>query len=127
MPRDDPEFDEPGLDRRVLARLREVLQDHGEQVIPELLAVFADEGAKRVASMRATLDEGDFAGLKLAAHTLRGSAELIGARRLANLCGRVETDARELRTVEALGHVEEVSTEFEQVARLLRGTEEAPK
>jgi two-component system, sensor histidine kinase and response regulator len=59
----------------------------------ELLALYAGDARKRVASMRAAVDAGDMEELARVAHSLKGSSAMIGAERLAAVCGEL-SDAR---------------------------------
>lgn len=111
--------DAGGVDRAVLARLREVLREQGDSVVDQLLGVFADEGVKRLVAIDQALVSRDVDTVQLCAHTLRGSAELVGAHRLAGLSARLEQAARD-------GQIEDLSVlfadlrgEYQTVAREL--------
>jgi len=106
-----------GVDLSVLARLRESLREHGDDVVQELLGVFENEGVKRLAAMDRALLSGDVSTVQLYAHTLRGSAQLIGAHRLAGLSARLEDAARD-GEVEDLGVLfADLRDEYQAVAR----------
>ncbi|HET7291997.1 MAG TPA: response regulator [Vicinamibacteria bacterium] len=73
----------------------------------------------RIDALAAALAKGDGAAIKAAAHVLRGSCGMIGARRLAELCAEIEGRAR----TEAQGGmpalIEAVRTEYRSVASAL--------
>lgn len=91
------------------------LRDLGADDFHELIELFLDEGASRVARMRVLQDRGDPASLTTVAHTLRGTSAAFGATRLAELCAAIEQAAPEDRGVDLSTMVNAVSLEFERV------------
>lgn len=57
----------------------------------KLLRKFVDRQSGTVGEIRAALDAGDDATAERAAHSLKGSASALGAHRLAECAGEVET------------------------------------
>ena len=86
----DSEGDEP-LSSEVLAELRTV---GGDELVRELMAVFAERMPERLRSAEQSLAAGDLEGAAAAVHSLRSAAGTIGALALAELAGRVEKAAR---------------------------------
>lgn len=76
---------------QVVAELREV---GGETLVRELMAVFAERTPERLRSAEQSLAAGDLEGFAAAIHSLRSASGTIGARRLADLAGRLERAAR---------------------------------
>lgn len=111
--------DAGSVDRAVLARLREVLREQGDSVVDQLLGVFADEGVKRLAAIDEALLSSDVETVQICAHTLRGSAELIGAHRLAGLSKRLEQAARDGQVEDLSALFADLRGEYESVAREL--------
>ena len=68
-----------------------------EKASPELLASFADEARRRCDVLTAGLSTGtrDFETLRAEAHSLRGTAGVVGLQRLAELAGLMESDLSE--------------------------------
>ncbi len=91
------------LDPTVIAGLRELRQPNQPDPLTELGALFFKDANSRLQKMQAALAAKDVPGLTYAAHTLKGSASNLGARRLAALCANLEKQAK-------LGELEEAAT-----------------
>lgn len=78
------------LDPTVLANLRKLEDATGATILPQLLASFAAVTPPRLAALRAAVAAGDTHMVNQGAHTLKGSAANLGARRMAQLCGDLE-------------------------------------
>jgi HPt (histidine-containing phosphotransfer) domain-containing protein len=75
----------------------------------------------RLEVLRRHLEHRDEAGIREAAHTLRGMAANVGADRLAELCRALEADlvtSRSLSPVKA--YVDAIEREFDRVREILR-------
>jgi CheY-like chemotaxis protein len=99
-----------GLDRSRLARLRELFSDD-EQPGAVLLRI-GDEVSNALERARERAAAGDGPGVAREAHTIRGSAEMIGAGRL------VEASAELERSASAAG-VDRLVTAWEQTRQQL--------
>ncbi len=66
----------------------------------ELLASFAEEARRRcdVISAGLATESADFETMRAEAHALRGTAGVVGLRRLAELAGLMESDLAEAKT-----------------------------
>lgn len=74
-----------------LARLRRLGRNaDGESIVDLVIAKFCDEAMGWRIEMRAALSTGEVADIQRIAHTLRGSASILGAVRLAEICGELE-------------------------------------
>jgi histidine phosphotransfer protein HptB len=91
------------------------LRDLGADDFRELIQLFLDEGASRVARMRALEDEGDAVSLANVAHTLRGTSAAFGATRLAELCAQIEQAAPGEGGIDLSALVDDVAVEFDLV------------
>jgi HPt (histidine-containing phosphotransfer) domain-containing protein len=91
------------------------LRDLGADDFHQLIQLFLDEGASRVARMRALEDQGDAASLANVAHTLRGTSAAFGATRLAELCAVIEQAAPGEIGVDLSTMVDDVAVEFDRV------------
>jgi two-component system sensor histidine kinase/response regulator len=74
-----------------LARLGEKT---GEPLLEQVIESFLDQGASDLETLRGALDRGDGAALAAAAHSLAGSAGILGAAGLAAGCAELEELAR---------------------------------
>jgi len=59
-----------------------------------LLGLFQTDVARRITELGGALASGDLKSSATIAHTVKGSAGSIGAKRLSTLCGMIETAAR---------------------------------
>lgn len=108
----------PGLDLQTLRELRRLLAGQ-EGGLGQIVGVFVQECRRRLVAMHEALARGEAEPLRLAAHTIRGSAEMMGAGRLADL-GRVLEEAApggDGARLEAL--FQELRAEYEAVERQL--------
>jgi two-component system sensor histidine kinase/response regulator len=80
------------LDRARLVRLGEMFDD-GEP--GAVLVRLADEVSNELERARALADAGDHAGVARAAHSIRGSAQMVGATTLASAATELERSATE--------------------------------
>jgi DNA-binding response OmpR family regulator len=80
------------LDSAVLDKFREA---GAPAFMQRLIDQFLLEGRARVEILKAAADRADRPALKAAAHNLKGSSSMMGALRLASLCGQVEGQATE--------------------------------
>lgn len=104
------------IDRGVLATLTTL----GETAdpVPELIGIFLDDAPRRVMAMHDGLAAADTAAIGAAAHALRGSAAVLGARELAARCAQVEAHAADVGRVGPV--IEEVVGELGRVEVELR-------
>jgi DNA-binding NarL/FixJ family response regulator len=63
---------------------------------PNVIDQFIDEAASRIATLNDAAQRRDVAVLKATAHALKGASLVMGARRLAALCARLEDDLRSI-------------------------------
>jgi len=119
------------LDREVIAGLRELDAPASAEadsvepnsprpsVLRDLADLFLRNARPKLQRMGAALDRKDFAALGSIAHSLKGSASNLGARRLAELCASLEktTRAADSQGAEDLFH--ETTAEFHRVEAAL--------
>jgi HPt (histidine-containing phosphotransfer) domain-containing protein len=77
---------DPVIDTRTIDSLREL----GQDLLDEVVAIFVNESAKRIADVERAAREGDPTAMWKAAHELRSVASNAGAMRLAHLCDVVQ-------------------------------------
>jgi len=78
----------------VLDALTEQLGDSGMEMRRALLATYLQEGAERMAELRAAVDRDDAATVQDVAHTLKSSSALLGVMPLVDLLQQTEDAAR---------------------------------
>ena len=117
-PTQAPQADEV-LDLAVINGLRELREPGQPDPLVELIDAFLRDARPRLERIEAALAEHDGSKVGAAAHTLKGSASNLGARRLAAHCARLENQAKAGEFVEAAEVFHAVKTEFAQVEQLL--------
>ena len=93
MPVDDKPLPEV-LDRAVIGGLKELREPGQPDPLSELLDLFFHDAEPRLKQMEAAVTSGDMSKLAAAAHTLKGSASNLGARRLSALCASLEKQGK---------------------------------
>ena len=78
--------DQPVIDPRTLAALR----DLGEDLLEEIVAIFLADAPKRITEITSAVRRGDATAMWKAAHELRSVASNAGAMRLAHLCDLIQ-------------------------------------
>lgn len=82
------------LDPGVLDGLRKLTSPGEPDVLAEVLRLFLEEVPPRILRLRNALAAGNIQDLQRAAHSLKGSAGNIGARRLFEVCRQLDDIAR---------------------------------
>jgi histidine phosphotransfer protein HptB len=78
------------LDFEVLRGFEQVKSDDGSDVVIELIDLYLQGTSQRIITMRNAANAADWALLKRAAHTLKGSSSTLGLRRIAKICQDLE-------------------------------------
>ena len=116
-------MDDPILDPGVLDSLRQLTPPGEPDVLAQVLTLFRDEAAGRLARLQAALATASAGDMHRAAHSLKGSAGNIGAPALMAACRRLDDQARAGDLTDADKLVDEVGRELRRVeaeiARLL--------
>jgi HPt (histidine-containing phosphotransfer) domain-containing protein len=107
----------PTLDRDVLANLRGLPDDGGDDILNELIDLFLQDAPSRLLQMGRALLEGNAGTAARVAHSLKGSSANLGARGMACLCNEIEQrcHAGDLEAGRALH--EALEEEFRRVFR----------
>ncbi|MNQ54590.1 Hpt domain protein [compost metagenome] len=102
------------LDSAVLAALQDVMGDE----YPLLLDTYLADSEERLRLLRQALREADAQGLRLAAHSFKGSCSNMGAPMLTALCKQLEEVGRRESLAEAPELIERIEREF-AIVRIL--------
>jgi two-component system sensor histidine kinase/response regulator len=103
------------VDIAVLRRLEAAQVDGEPDVIVELIDLYLEDTARRLAAISIWLAQGDALSLRQAAHGLKGSSATLGAGRTARLCEEVDQLAVENSLGPAATLVSELEDEFARV------------
>jgi len=82
------------IDRSALELVRQELSAEGPALVLELVDLFLGDSQERLATMQQAVLAGEVRLVERAAHTLRGSAAVMGARRLVQRCAQLEARAQ---------------------------------
>ena len=110
----------PCLDEAVIAGLRELREPDEPDSLKELADLFIKDGWMRVTRLERAMADKDLPGAAATAHTLKGSANNLGARRLAGLCQSLENAAKSGDTPETANILLDLKGELQEVERALR-------
>ncbi|MET1078185.1 MAG: Hpt domain-containing protein [Pseudomonas sp.] len=102
------------LDSAVLAALQDVMEDE----YPVLLDTFLADSEERMRLLRLAHGQQDAQGLRLAAHSFKGSCSNMGAPLLAGLCRLLEEAGRREMLEEVDDLLEQTEREF-AIVRIL--------
>jgi len=100
------------IDPSYVARLARLPGAGGQDLASELLGRFAASLPATFAQLRALADAGDSATLMRDAHSMRGTALLLGASDFAERADRLECDARAANVASAHAHVDTLAAEW---------------
>jgi HPt (histidine-containing phosphotransfer) domain-containing protein len=101
----------------VIAELRELMGQMGNEPLRQLNDVFLQSSRNHLIGMRAALSDGNAEELGREAHRLRGASGSVGAQRMARVCAVIEDRAKaaELSPVEdLLDQLQAELTDFEE-------------
>lgn len=106
----------PCIDSQILATLRDVMGDD----YALLIDTYLNDSATRIESLAIEVNRGDADAVRRAAHSFKGSSSNIGASRLADYCGVMETMALAGDSAPWSYQLSVIKEEFANVARLLK-------
>jgi HPt (histidine-containing phosphotransfer) domain-containing protein len=100
-------------------RLIEPLRDLGPDDFRQLIEMFLDEAAGRVARLQVLQQHGNAPDMASVSHALRGTSAAFGATGLAALCSEIEAIASAPGSIDLAMLVEAVAIEFDRVRTAL--------
>lgn len=108
-------MDQPVLDQAVISSLRGLTPPGEPDVLGEVLRLFLDEVPPRMVRLRNAWQAGNIEEMHRAAHSLKGSAGNIGARRLYDVCNRLDAIGKAGDLAGAAPLVEALGEEYGKV------------
>jgi len=84
-------------------------------LLSELVGIFVDDGPKRLQAIRAALTSSDVRQIEQVAHSLKGSASILGATRLQTAALALEDAAHDGHTENGPALVAQIAGELEKV------------
>jgi len=107
------------IDLSVIASLRELSEPGRPEPLVELIQLFLKDAHPKLERMHTALRGKDLTTLALVAHSLKGSASNLGARRLADFCAAMEKHAKASDLAESANILLETESEFHRVEAAL--------
>ncbi len=107
------------VDWRLLNSIRQLEANGSSGLLERAVESYLAATPDRIAALRDALDNGEPKRVREQAHALKSSSATLGATRLAELCARLESMAREQDLEEASELGAAVATEFERVKEAL--------
>jgi HPt (histidine-containing phosphotransfer) domain-containing protein len=117
----------PAIDSKVFDEFRAIGAGPGaNQFVNQIVAQYLAESTARIVTLKDAVTRGDALALRQAAHSLKGSAGTVGANRMADLCGELETLARGTTLDGSPALVAALDDEFARVGRELQAETDGP-
>jgi PAS domain S-box-containing protein len=107
------------IDTSIISGLRELSEPGQTEPLREIVELFFKDAHPRLERMHSALEGKDFTALALAAHSLKGSASNLGAKRLAEWCATLEKRAKANDLTESANILLETVGEFHRVEAAL--------
>ena len=107
------------LDPAILASLRELSSPQSPDPLHELIELFLKDARVRLQKLALALEAKDWSALASTAHTLKGSANNLGARQLASLLSNLENCAKAANHTDSADILLSVRSEFQEVETAL--------
>lgn len=107
------------LDNSQLDNIRALEKLGTPGLLLRVIELYLGEAPVLLAAMQQAVAAGDAEALLKAAHSLKNSSANLGAKRLAEVCKHLETDAYHQALAQAAGYIAEAETEFIGVKRVL--------
>lgn len=86
----------------------------GDKLVSDMVAMFAADMPRRIAEVRAAVDDGNPGLVVNAAHSMKSSAAQFGATSVADLCSRLEEMGEGASPSAMAAMVEEIRTELDE-------------
>ncbi len=111
--------DEQVIDSQVIATLRELSPESGDEFVRELIEIYLQDTPRRLAEIEQALGKQDAVTLTRAAHTIKGSSSNFGATRLSKVAQEIEMCGKAGDLPAAAAICGRLKTEYAQVALAL--------
>lgn len=108
------------LDQAVISGLRKLTPPGEPDVLAEVLKLFLEEVPPRITRLRNAWQAGNIQEVHRAAHSLKGSAGNIGARRLFEVCRQLDDISKSGDLAPAAPFVDALGVEFGKVESEIR-------
>ena len=117
----------PAIDPSVIAELRRLQSPSDPNLLTKVIDLFIEETPKRLAAIRAALEQSEPNAVAREAHALKGSSSHLGARRMSDLCEILEEQERAGRSGGAPVLLRIIEEEFARVRKALNAEKESAR
>jgi two-component system sensor histidine kinase/response regulator len=114
-----PAIDGVDYDPGFFAGLRSIRTPDTPDPVAELVDLFLTDTADKLRQAHEAAENKDAKALAAAVHSLKGSANNLGAKKFARLCAALETDAKAGIVKDAVTALSQVEVEFERLKEML--------
>ena len=90
-----------------------------ESLVPEIIAIFRDDTARRLTNLQQAFEAGDTSAVREQAHAIKGSAAQVGAASMASCCREIECCAAGSRTTPLGPLVHQLHRDFKEVCEAM--------
>ncbi|MCS6989260.1 MAG: PAS domain S-box protein [Chloroherpetonaceae bacterium] len=108
----------PLLDSATFDILNELSEQTGRDLVSEVIELFLQHAPEQLDKLAKSISQNDFKQIQMTAHRLKGASLNVGAKRLAELCQRLE-EAAERQTL-SIEDWQETQTVFPETLLLLK-------
>lgn len=110
------------VESEALETLQEIAGDDGGAFMMEVVGLFLDDAAVRIADLTGAASQSDWETAAKAAHALKSASANVGALPLSQSCARLESSVREGEPRDAMAaHADRVARMFLEVREALAG------
>jgi PAS domain S-box-containing protein len=111
--------DDLTIDPAVFDELRLLGEATEQDFLAELVGQFVADTGPLLVQLRQAMERGDAAAVARIAHTIKGSGDQLGGRRLALSCSRLEKLAKADSLLDAKTRLQEVEFDYQDLCRML--------
>jgi HPt (histidine-containing phosphotransfer) domain-containing protein len=95
--------------------LLDLAMDGSSGLIAELIEAFRTDTQLRLKQVSRALEDGDQTSIRAAVHSIKGSAQQMGANAMSSMCLDIERTVGDLSAVQVSRRIKDLETEFEEV------------
>ena len=108
------------IDKKKIDTLKKMQQPGKPDVLARLVTSFQESSNEILQSLNRAVNNNDMEVMSMSVHSLKSSSGNLGAMHLSNLCGELESSAKEYRIADPLYRVQEIETEYDAVVAELK-------
>ncbi len=107
------------IDEKALNKIRTLQQPDREDLVSKIISLYLASAPGLLSLISRSLEKGDLAEVKEAAHSLKSSSANVGAIRVTEICKKLEASARNGKLEHSHSLVQELERQFQQARAAL--------